>query len=518
DDNPEIFPFSYARWDAAETRALPGGILLDFGRETFAKLCIENADLARPIRVQFGESETEARDHNCVISETLSGSDSYTLPAYAFRYAALIADSAQTLRAHCLYEYLPLERKASFSCDAPEVARVFDVCAHTFHLNAREFFLDGIKRDRWVWGGDAYQSAMVNRYLFSDPAITRRTIRALLGKPPYAQHINCINDYSAYLIIMLWDYYLETGDSDFVKALFPRVNALYAFIRDRLDENGLVIGHPDDWVFIDWAKFDREGPLCAEQILLWKAMDAMAKLSSLAGAPADDFPAQISALKAQIDRLYWDEDQGAYIDGFTSGRRNVTRHANVLAVLYDFAPEKSARILRDVLYNDAIEPITTPFFKFFELAALCHMGDVEQAQARILNYWHPMLALGATSIWEQFDPREEGAQHYAMYGDPYGRSLCHAWGSGPIYLLGRYVAGVSSTDVACRTFDVAPRPGSYRRFEAEVPVTGGQVRIQYDADARTLTAQATRAGGTLKYRGISRAMPEHTPITLVWED
>jgi hypothetical protein len=354
----------------------------------------------------------------------------------------------------------------------------------------------------------------VNQYLFFDPAITRRTIRALLGKPPYEQHINCINDYSAYLIVMVWDYYMATGDTEFVKKVFPRVRALYDFIASRLDENGLVVGRPDDWVFIDWAKFDREGPLCAEQILLWKVYDVMAKLSRLVGA---SFQADPDALREKIEALYWDAEKGAYVDGYVSGKKNVTRHANVFAILYGFAPEKADLIAQNVLLNDGIDPITTPYFKFFELMALCQIGNVERAQEMILSYWYPMLELGATAIWEQFDPRETGVQHYSMYGDPYGRSLCHAWGAGPVCLLGRYVAGVEATDVAYITFDVAPRPGAYRTFDATVPVCGGDVRVEYDGGARTVRATATRGGGTLKFGGKEAPMPANETVIISWE-
>ena len=515
-DNPEVFPFSYDRWDIVEKRPVDGGNMFDFGKETFAKLHIENADPMNTINVQFGESETETLDPNCVIFESVSGQSEYEFPAYAFRYVTLIGDENATV--WCDYEYLPLEERADFVCDVPEVKKVFDVCVHTFHLNCREFFLDGIKRDRWCWSGDAYQSAMVNQYLFFDPAITRRTISALLGRPPYYQHINCINDYSAYLIIMVWDYYRMTGDVEFVNSVWPRVRALYDFIISRLSDDGLVIGHPDDWVFIDWARFDREGPQCAEQILLWKVYDIMAKLTALTGSEAEDFTGKADAIKQKIEELYWDEAQGSYIDSYVSGKNHVTRHANVFAVLYGFAPAKYDTIAKNVLLNDAIDPITTPYFKFFELMALCQLGYVEKAQEMIMSYWYPMLELGATAIWEQFDPREQGVQHYSMYGDPYGRSLCHAWGAGPICLLEKFIAGVELTDVAYKTFDVAPRPGTYKSFSAECPIMDGQVKVCYDAEKRTVSACATREGGTLKFAGKEIEMPAGETVTITWEE
>ena len=105
-----------------------------------------------------------------------------------------------------------------------------------------------------------------------------------------------------------------------------------------------------------------------------------------------------------------------------------------------------------------------------------------------------------------------------MYGDPYGRSLCHAWGSGPVCLLEKYVAGVENTGVGYDTFDVAPCPGNYRHFQAECPICQGQVKVTYDADRREVTAWASRVGGTLKFRGQSVAIPAGETAKITWEE
>ena len=123
-----------------------------------------------------------------------------------------------------------------------------------------------------------------------------------------------------------------------------------------------------------------------------------------------------------------------------------------------------------------------------------------------------MVDLGATTVWEQFDPTEEGIAHYAMYGQKFGRSLCHAWGSGPIALLGTYVAGVRPTGVAYETFDVAPAPGKYESFKAVVPVKSGRVTVRYENGQ--VSAMATRAGGTLKFAGKEIAMPANEEVSL----
>ena len=45
-------------------------------------------------------------------------------------------------------------------------------------------------------------------------------------------------------------------------------------------------------------------------------------------------------LTASIEKFFWDEEKGAYIDSFTSGKRNVTRHANIFAILFDIADKQ----------------------------------------------------------------------------------------------------------------------------------------------------------------------------------
>ena len=97
-----------------------------------------------------------------------------------------------------------------------------------------------------------------------------------------------------------------------------------------------------------------------------------------------------------------------------------------------------------------------------------------------------------------------------MYGDKYGCSLCHAWGSGPIYLLGRYCAGVRPASVATRSFVVAPNPGRYAHFEAVVPIGCGTVSVQYADGAVTVSTDVP--GGVLQWNGKELPIPVGTEI------
>ena len=85
------------------------------------------------------------------------------------------------------------------------------------------------------------------------------------------------------------------------------------FVISRLDENGLYAKRRGDWVFVDWTEFfdPDSGPICAEQMLLCRAYDCMAKCSALLDDEknAEKFMAVKNELYEKINALYWDEEK-----------------------------------------------------------------------------------------------------------------------------------------------------------------------------------------------------------------
>ena len=515
-DNPQIFPFSYKKVDYIDKEEVEGGILFDFGKELFAKIVLNNLQNS-DIYVYYGESKEEALSSadygQCVIWEHLEDKEDVLLKARAFRYIRVVGKKARFIKIHALYEYLPLEIKGSFSCNEDSVKKIWNTCAYTFHLCAREFFLDGIKRDRWVWGGDARQSFMINDYVFADEEICKRTILALLPKDRVYQHVNTINDYSALLIISIWEYYQSFANKEFIKFVWPRIKMLFDYIVARLDENGFVVQRDGDWIFVDWAGFDKDGPLCAEQILFWRACIAMASLASVVGVDFKGYKNRADNLKSLIIEKYWREDKGAFIDGFVSGKNNVTRHANIFAILFDFVDNtRKEQIYKQVLNNENIEPINTPYFKLYEISAICSLGYIEEAQKLLGSYWGGMLQKGATTMWEEYKPEQSIPACYEMYGSAFEKSLCHAWSSGPIYFLGKYCLGVTATEPGYTKYKVQPNPGRYTSFFGVVPTQKGIIRVEY-ANGK-LSVYSELDGGTLVWKHKSYPIVKNKILTV----
>ena len=513
-DNPEktplVFPFAYEKLPAPAKKNVPGGIVFDFGRETFARTRFLYKEDGRHV-IRFGESYEEVMDPVWCVTRGIKESKNglVTMDAVAFRY---IFTDTEDVSVEAEYEYLPLPYLGSFRCDDETINRVWDVAAYTFHLNTREFYLDGIKRDRWVWSADAYQSFFVNRYLFRDRDSEARTLIALGGKQPVKGYINTIMDYSYFWLISLMDHYETFGDMEFIRGIYPQAKATMDFCLSRVSEDGFIRGIEGDWVFIDWAPMDKTGALCGEQILLAKAMERFADLCELTEHGENGLRERAKKLQAVITEKFFDAEKQAFIDSYESGKRVVTRQSNLLAYLFlPMSGEMKKAIYEHVVLNPDVRAITTPYFKFYENQVVCEAGDGKALETCLREYYGSMLKTGATTLYEEYDPTKSGAEHYAMYGHPYQKSLCHAWSASPIYLLGRYRAGVRYDKDG---FTVSPNLGGMKNFICTVPVMGGTASVEMDE--HSVKVRSDVKGGKLIFRGIEREIPAGETVEIAY--
>ena len=197
-----------------------------------------------------------------------------------------------------------------------------------------------------------------------------------------------------------------------------------------------------------------------------------------------------------VNQYYWDEEKGGFVDDYRTGNRNITRHANIFALLFDLTTaERREQIIRNVILNPEITPITTPYFEFYELDAMCRLGNFKYMTDMLHSYWGGMLRHGATTIWEEYFPDKSRVENYAMYGMPYDKSLCHAWGASPIYLLGKYALGVRPTTAAYETYEVVPNLMCFGKISGKVPTPDGVVEVTMDQ--KSVTVRSDSPGGTL---------------------
>ena len=523
--------------------------LFDFGKETFGYLNLIGIKGSGIIYIYYGESKEEALDFehcetldvitiprhskggkndknaNSLSTRQLVNSSTNDIGSKAFRFVCIKTEgSVRFATVNMDYEYSPYDSKksGSFKCNDSLLNNIWKVSAYTMDLTTREFFVDGIKRDRWTWSGDAIQSYLMNYYLRFDSDCVRRTIRQLRGKDPVTAHINTIMDYTFYWFKSVYDFYVYTADINFVREIYPRMQTMMDYVLGRTNGEGMAEGKHDDWIFVDWVDFPmhKRGTLCFEQILLCKSLETMKMCATVLrdnplaeppqgsittveyNADAEKYGKLEEALRSKLKPTFWNEEQQAFMHAIEDGEMNtqITKFPNMFAIIYDYlSDDDKQKVMQSAMLNPDVPAITTPYMRFYELEALCQMGMQTEVLKEMRDYWGGMLQEGATSFWEKYNPEETGIQHLTMYGRPYGKSLCHAWGASPIYLLGKYYLGVQPTKPGYEEYTICPVLGDLEWMEGKVPTPHGPISIR--ADRHSISILAPYGKGRLLLNG-----------------
>ena len=522
---PSEMSLSTAPRTAASVKTIRGNhIFADFGEETFGFLMLKGVKGRGRIRIVYGESEPEAMCEDFEgpdqweYVEAEPGKDQRLKVSRGFRYAHIIPDEGVSVDMVEMEEELcPLRRRGSFRCSDELLNRIWNVSAHTMELTTRELFIEGVKRDRWTWSGDARQSYLMSYYLFGGSDIAKDTLFYQRGGDPLVMHINQIMDYTFYWFMSVWEYYMHTGDRLFLEQVVARMTSLMDFVIGRLDANGRPHDRPGDWMFIDWApeKLHNNGGVTSfEQMLLVESLASLANVLDVLGRDgAAAYRKRANSLRAQIVPLFWNDEKGGLMhllrdDGTLDGQ--LTRYPNMFGLEWGyFNAEQRQRVLRDVILNDSVMEIQTPYMRFYELDALCGLGMHTNVLDIVRAYWGGMLDEGATSFWELYNPKEKGLEKYAMYKRPFGKSLCHAWGAGPIYLFGRHILGVCPVKPGFAEYEVRPNLAGLSWVEGSVPTPHGEIRVSYRDGVLSITGDGHGIGMLFLPGDIPRKIPPH---------
>lgn len=506
---PSKFKLPTLPMSPVSSQRVGDGLLVDFGKETFGFPFFHGLTGKGKLKIYYGESREEALDtKQCELLDELEveadASGEFLLPnSKAYRYLYVETEGELNLGSVDMkYEFNPLTYKGSFKCSDTLINRIWSVSAYTLQLTSREFFIDGIKRDRWVWSGDAYQSFLMNYYLFNDNPSVQRTLMLLRGKDPVSGHINTIMDYSFYWFLGLYDYYMYSGDKEFIRLMYPRMQSMMQWILSRRNSRGLLEGQSGDWIFIDWTDkpMDKKGEVSFEQLLYCRSLETMALCASLLDKPMESQQYANLALnvKTLLMKEFWDKGKSAFVHNKVNGLSDgtVTRYTNMFAIFFNYLTEKQQEGVKEkVILNDQLMKISTPYMRFYELEAMCSMGETNYVTQEMRNYWGGMLQQGATSFWEKYNPQEKGPEQLAMYNRPYGKSLCHAWGASPIYLLGKYYLGVKPTAAGYANFEIRPELGGLQWMEGSVPTPHGAIKVY--KDLKSIKVSASEGQGYL---------------------
>lgn len=460
---------------------------LDFGREVAGRIHLRSAS-DKPILVSaaYGESEQEALHQPYLGVRTIYVPPHREAwgPKSGFRYVRLrFLTDAQLSAVDVDGIAYPVEYKGSFASGDALVDRIWETGAYTAHLCMQDGIWDGVKRDRARWAGDLDVSGRVINDVFGDRLLMEETYARLLDEAKGARAINGITGYSALWIDGLADFYRHNGDREFLLRLHPGLLALLKTMDADIGADGLFDPGPHEHVFVDWSPELSSNTEEARRATDFEYLLGYKEAAWLLRQIGDS--TQAAHYEARYRQLR---------DKARARLRNPETHAfgatwqtNAMAVISGAADEDDyapmwTHVFANIDNVSAYSPAITPYYGYYVLEAMAEMGHQAEALKWMRDFWGGMIAEGATSFWEAYDPRwtkhdfHSGLQADGRAG--YYASLAHGWSAGPAAWLSEQVLGVRPTGAGFSTVTIEPELAGLRELEGSVPTPHGNLHVR----------------------------------------
>ena len=401
--------------------------------------------------------------------------------------------------------------------------------------------IDGAKRDRYCWSGDLavagpliyYTNAhsefvkgmlgLLGSFHRSNPNNKGEVSTTLApqlkpgltagdnlpgGNPPGLNFWS--TSYSTYFLPNLYDYYLYTGDLDFVRQQWPSAEQELAYLKSITNAQGMLNVDPAD--ALDWHPQDNQvtpGVVAEYNVLYYHALRSAARLADALGKAneAAGFDTQAALVKTAVNADLFNTTMGLY--DISEDVRNIpSQDVNALAVLHGVAPANERISILQNLKNDlytsngpvafslssvyASFPVISPFISGFEAWARFEAGDATGALDLIRTVWGHMQKgspFYSGGVWETLAPDAT-----PKFGP--GTSLAHPWSSGPTAGLSKYVLGVRPVSPGYKTWLIEPQPGDLTWAKGRVPTPYGPIKVKWEKTSWGLRLEIEVPNGT----------------------
>lgn len=474
-------------------------ILLDFGKEIHGglRLITDQFRGGKPVRlrIRFGESASEAmsdvdvkgatNDHamrDMIVSAPWLGKLEVGNTGFRFVRIDLLDDNAELkikeISASLVIRDIPYI--GSFNSSDSLLNKIWMTGAYTVHLNMQDFLWDGIKRDRLVWIGDMHPESSTIAAVFGDNEVVTKSLDQARDITPLPNYMAGMVSYSMWWIIIQHDWYMHTGNLTYLKEQKTYLTQLLGQLSQKIDNNDSEILDGGNR-FLDWPSSPNiKGIHAGLQGMLIITLNDGARLSEILGdkATADKCRAVVERLKKNVPDV------------------NGSKQA---AALLGISGLVKPEVANAVISANGVKDYST-FFGYYMLQAKAKAGDYTGAMSDIKNFWGPMLDLGATTFWEDFNidwlanagridelvPAGKVDIH-ADYGAycyvGFRHSLAHGWASGPTPWLTEHVLGIQVVAPGCKEISIRPHLGELSFAEGTFPTPYGPLYVKHTKKA-----------------------------------
>lgn len=325
---------------------------------------------------------------------------------------------------------------------------IYEMCIETLKLCMHEHYEDCPWREQALYTMDSRNQMLCGYYAFGETVFPRANLELISKDNREDGLLSICYPMSGDLVIPSFSlhYFTEcreymdfTGDKDFIKSIYPKLQSILSAFTNRL-ENGLVNPFKGSsyWNFYEWRdglddmhklndrsdERNSSEPDIILNAMLSIALQNMAKISD-ALCIKHSYTPIYEAINSRITDVFFSKEKGLFADRPT--KKTYSQLGNSLAILCGAATNEQAKeISKKMLADTDITPISLSMncFKYDALLKTDKELYKDIILADIDRIYTPMIEYGSTTVWET----ELGEKDFEDAG-----SLCHGWSALPVY-------------------------------------------------------------------------------------
>ncbi|MCF6177494.1 MAG: glycoside hydrolase family 78 protein [Victivallaceae bacterium] len=397
----------------------------------------------------------------------------------------------------------PFKQRATFDCSDTLLNRIWDSCQETLRACTTDVYTDCPWRERTLWLGDVLVENKTALELFGDPRVSRRVFKITFAQadeqgllPNLCTGTWMIASSCLYIVHMLKDYLMYSGDKALIRELLPQMEPLLETVSRWSDDDHLLMVPEGYKNFFDWSfelnEFDGQKTSLINYLYIMSMKTTM-ELAEFVGIDIDrvKYQRRIEQTADACNKYFFKDHENLLADcldgGVPSEKSSQLAHAFAL-LSGEFNPEHRAHLINALGNKNVKEPELFLFFFVFE--AMKKYDKKAAGLATIRKYWGDMVRSGSPTIWE-YGVYIKGKQAANGSG-----SLCHAFSISPVDFFQTVILGIAPLAPGFSEFKVAPDPMDLDSAAGTIPTPHGDIFIKWMRNADNLDVELQVPDGT----------------------
>ncbi|HPT78229.1 MAG TPA: family 78 glycoside hydrolase catalytic domain [Candidatus Atribacteria bacterium] len=389
----------------------------------------------------------------------------------------------------------PLDVKSSIHSSDEWANGIWDISLRTLKRCMHETYEDCPYYEQLQYAMDTRLQILFTYMVSGDVRMAQKAMRdlhssllpnGLLQSRYPSNEPQVIPTFSLYFIMMVEDYYWQTGDTSHIRQYRAAIDGILEWFSGKIGRFGMIedLGY---WPFVDWVegwargvpKAALKGPATIHNLLYVAGLQSAARLNELTGRTymAEEYLKRARDILTAIEENCWSNRHGLFKEG--PGISEFSQHTQAFAVLTGLVKGKRAKSILKKCF--AVDNIYTCSYamRFYLLRALEAAGLYERS----------------IGVWDSYRKLLEDHLTTCPEDDIMVRSDCHGWSALPLYEFTRCILGVSPLLPGWEKIQIKPHTLDLNDCSGSVVTPKGIVRVSWTNKRGVFSIQGTAPEG-----------------------